>query len=740
MAVTGAIVRVFKRRWDPSLAGRDLPLAWHLAALCFALVLPILTVAGMLAWSDVEADRVRIEHETLRASREVMSVIDHELAGLVATTQVLSLSRFLQTGDLEGFDEQARDVFRLLGINVVLRNRSSQQLINTRLPRGAALPTNVDTESDTIVLETKKPVISNLFLGGVTRKPLFIVNVPVLHDGKVVYFLNLSIEPERVRELVLGMELPAGWTALVADRRGFVIASSSTGEFGQRLPESILRPSKDGEIVSHRQALGDGQTAGLVASSRSRLSGWTAAVVVPAEELIAPWRHLLLGFGGAGAAVMALSVGLAIVFSRRIEEPVGALAAQAALIGLGDPVHKLSTPIREVNALSEALAEASQRRKATEDALRRSEERLRLAQSAGRIGTWDWDAKTGQATCSEVYRSLYGLDANSPGHRTVGEWLAQVHPEDRARAVSLREAGLATGRFENEYRIVRPDGSVRWIVDRGLAIFDAEGRLARVVGANVDVTETREASERVRELQFELLHASRLSAMGQMAASLAHELNQPLGAAANFLGAARLALQSSDADARARAKARIEKAAEQTIRAGSILRRLRDFIGRGETEKHIVKPQQLIEDAVALAMVGVKDPKLRIRFEFDPNEQPIVVDRVQIQQVVFNLVRNALEATQSSDPREIVLSTRRTGAGEVEISIADTGPGLPADPEIVFKPFASSKPRGMGIGLSICRTIVEAHHGRLRAESRPGGGAVFRFVVPAVQELEELSA
>jgi two-component system sensor kinase FixL len=180
--------------------------------------------------------------------------------------------------------------------------------------------------------------------------------------------------------------------------------------------------------------------------------------------------------------------------------------------------------------------------------------------------------------------------------------------------------------------------------------------------------------------------------------------------------------------------ARIEKAVEQTVRAGAILGRLRDFIAHGETDKRIVNAPRLIEDAVALALVGAKDASLRVRFDFSAAERPIVSDRVQIQQVIFNLVRNALEATAGRKSREITLATRLTGNAELEISVADNGSGLGEDPETVFRPFASTKAKGMGIGLSICRTIVEAHGGRLWAEPRAGGGAVFRFTLPLAPE------
>ncbi len=726
---------------------RDRPLAWHLTVLCLALALPILVLAAVLARSYVGSERARLEQEALRIAHQVMAACDLELNGLIATAKVLALSRTLQRGDLDGFDAQARDVFGQTGVNVVLRDRESRQLLNARVPRGVPLPTAVDPEPDRVVAETKGPFVSNLFIGAAAARPLFIVNVPVLRNGEIAYFLSLRLEPERMREVILQTGLAEGWTAAIADRRGVVVAHSSrqTEMLNRQLPILTRTESASREGVVREAETVDDQQAVLAAFSRSQLSGWTAVVTAPTDQISAPLRRSLVGLTGVGAAILVLALGLALILSLRIKGPVGALATQAARLGRGEAVRPLTTPVREVNTLSNVLSAAAREReetdaaqKAAEAALRNSEARLQLAQAAGRIGTWDWDVVSGHAVCSETYRSLYGLDPKGPGHQSPEAWLAQVHPDDRGRVIEKWQAALVSGRLESEYRIVRPDGSLRWIVDRGVSIFDAEGYPARFIGVNVDVTERHEAEQRLHELQLELLHASRLSAMGQMAAALAHELNQPLGAATNFLSAARLALKSNRPDAAVRALARIERAAEQTVRAGAILGRLRSFVTRGETEKQITSAPELLEDAVALALVGVKDRSLRLRFDFAPDARPILADRIQIQQVVFNLVRNALEATEGRTPREIIVAARAATAMELEISVADTGPGIAGDPEAAFQPFATTKSTGMGLGLSICRAIVEAHGGRLWAEPRPDGGAVFRFTLPIALSEEAL--
>ncbi len=712
----------------------DRPLAWHLTILCFALAVPILILAAVAAWVYADSEHVRLEQNALRTAQQVMAAVDREFAGLIATNKVLALSRTLQRDDLDGFDVQAREVYGQIGLNVVLRDRESRQVVNTRLPRGAELPRIPDRETDPEVLKTKNPVISNLFIGAVSRVPQFSVNVPVLRNGEVVYFLSLSLAPGRVRDIILQLGLPAGWTATIADRRGLVVANSSRDEglLNQQLRVVPSEYANLNDVVRETDLANDHQSR-LAAFSRSQLSGWVAMVSVPNYEATAPLRNALISILGLGGVILALSVALGLLFSQRIQGPVKALAAQAADLGRGREVHPLATSIREVNTLSQVLSDAGRER-------RDNEARLHLAQTAGRIGTWDWDITSGHAVCSESYYELYGLDPKGPAHPNPEAWLAQVHPDDRERMIKTWQAALDSGRLDSEYRIVRPDGSVRWIVDRGVPVFDADRRLTRFIGVNVDVTERREAERRLQELQLELLHASRLSAMGQMAAALAHELNQPLGAATNFLSAARLALKSARPDASARALERIEKAGEQTIRAGAILGRLRDYVARGETEKRIVSVRQLLEDAVALALVGARNATIQMNFDFAGKERQVLADRVQIQQVVFNLVRNALEATEGRTPREIVLATRVVTNAEIEISVADNGSGLPQNPEAVFQPFATTKSTGMGIGLPICRTIVEAHGGHLWAEARPNGGAVFRFTLPIAPSQEVVDA
>ena len=250
-----------------------------------------------------------------------------------------------------------------------------------------------------------------------------------------------------------------------------------------------------------------------------------------------------------------------------------------------------------------------------------------------------------------------------------------------------------------------------------------------------DLTERQKTEARLQELQSELVHISRLTAMGEMASTLAHELNQPLSAIANYMKGSRRLLEGKDDDRSVMMRDAVDKAADQALRAGQIIRRLRDFVARGESEHRVENVKKLVEEASALALVGVKDQGVRVRFRFDPGADMVLADKVQIQQVLLNLIRNSVEAMEAAPKRELVVSTAATEDDMVTLAVSDTGSGI--SPEVaahLFQPFITSKRQGMGVGLSISRTIIEAHGGQIWSEENPGGGTIFRFTLRKVNK------
>lgn len=249
-----------------------------------------------------------------------------------------------------------------------------------------------------------------------------------------------------------------------------------------------------------------------------------------------------------------------------------------------------------------------------------------------------------------------------------------------------------------------------------------------------DLTERRQAEARLEDLQSELIHVSRVSAMGSMASTLAHELNQPIGAIANYVEAVRDRLANLDPEELPMLVEALDDAAKDALRAGDIVRRLREFVARGEVARTVVRLPALINDASVLGLIGARERGIEARFDLDPYASPVFVDRVQIQQVLINLIRNACEAMRDQEERQVTVTSQLDRPGFARVTVADTGPGVA--PEIanqLFTAFVSTKQDGMGLGLSICRTIIEANEGRIWMEPGEAGGTRFHFTLPLAE-------
>ncbi len=251
-----------------------------------------------------------------------------------------------------------------------------------------------------------------------------------------------------------------------------------------------------------------------------------------------------------------------------------------------------------------------------------------------------------------------------------------------------------------------------------------------------DLTDQQLTESRLKELQSEVTHMSRFTALGEMASTLAHEINQPLTAISNYLKGCQRLLERMEGESAPVLRDAVGKAADQALRAGQIIRRLREFVARGESERRIESLPKLIEDASTLALVGARENGIDVSFRLDPNADLVLADRIQVQQVLVNLIRNAIETmVESSSDRRLEITTVVSSDDAVEVSVADTGAGLaPEVAQHLFQPFVTTKRKGMGLGLSICRTIVEAHGGKIWVEAPPSGGTIFRFTLRTAGE------
>jgi two-component system sensor kinase FixL len=516
-------------------------------------------------------------------------------------------------------------------------------------------------------------------------------------------------------------------------------------------------------------------------------------------------------------------------------------------------------PIRDAQgAITGAVLTARDITEAREaaEALRKSEARRAIAVESADMGTWEWDLRSNTAIRSAKIYELLGIEPLT-GADDVSTFWRMVDPEDLKRVLAGLETVKSSGRdWRDEFRVYRPDGSVRWLVGVGRLLRDPDGSPRAMFGVNYDITrekqaeaelkrsearyrllheslrdgyvhvamdgrvldcndifcemvgysrdelarltyidltperwrniealiveheiiprgysdiyekeyrrkdgsavpvelrtilarddagnpasmwalvrdmsEKRAAEARMQSLKEQLMHAGRVNELSQVSAGIAHELNQPLAAMLNYSATARRLIERNNVEAAASA---ISRAGDQAARAGAIIRRMRDFVEKRDTSRAPDDINAIVQEAAELGLIGAKADGIAVQFDLEPGLPPAAVDRVQIEQVLVNLMHNAMDAMTGSPERRLTLTTNRRG-GAIEVSVSDTGCGIPQDmAEKMFEPFVTTKPNGMGIGLAISRTIIEAHRGDISVSSKDGL-TVFRFTVPIAE-------
>ena len=374
-------------------------------------------------------------------------------------------------------------------------------------------------------------------------------------------------------------------------------------------------------------------------------------------------------------------------------------------------------------------------RKRAEDALRRSEAYLAEAQRLSHTGTLVFNATAPVYWSQESYR-IWGLDPlqGLPSRETV---LQRIHPDDRERVDVEAEEALHQKRdFVLEFRILLPDGTVKYIESTGHPLFSADGEVVEMVATHVDVTERKRAQEeheRLRQLELDLAHMNRLSIMGELTASLAHEILHPIATARNNARAGMRFLEMSPPNL-AEVTDALACVVRDADRAKDIVARIRDHIKKAPPRNDRFDINEAIDEVIEMVRAPIDKNRVSVRTRLGAGLTSVCGDRVQLQQVVLNLILNAVEAMSSVEEasRELSIKTEQGQTSDILVAVQDLGPGIdPEHLERVFAPFYTTKTSGIGMGLSICRSIIAAHGGRLWAEANRPRGAIFQFTLPA---------
>jgi PAS domain S-box-containing protein len=373
-------------------------------------------------------------------------------------------------------------------------------------------------------------------------------------------------------------------------------------------------------------------------------------------------------------------------------------------------------------------------RKRAEEELRRSEAKLAEAQRVSQTGSFVWNIYTGERFGSKEFFRILGYD--QPRSVTFEMVLQRAHPEDRAFVEQTIDRATRGGKdLDYEHRLLMPDGSVKYVHVVAHLVRDQADQ-PEFIGAVVDVTATKQAEEKLHKARMELAHVTRVTTLGELTASIAHEVNQPLTAVVANADAALRWLNRETPDLAA-ARRSVEWVIDDSNRANEVIRRVRSLAKKTDLEKMPLDLNQVVKEAIALVRRELNSHRVSLRAELAPALPGVFGDRIQLQQVIINLLINGIEAMQSvtGRPRELVIRSSQDETSQLRLSVTDCGVGIVAENvNRLFNAFFTTKTNGLGMGLSICRSIVEAHGGRLSAFGNEGPGATFQFVLPLHQE------
>jgi PAS domain S-box-containing protein len=478
-------------------------------------------------------------------------------------------------------------------------------------------------------------------------------------------------------------------------------------------------------------AVGHGQ---IRAWTRLAQVGTILFLAFVVDASIAAWRR-----GDAVSRHKAVWVGGSLLLFMLLAATHTALVQQAVvrspyfvslpfLIPLIIMAWQLAADVAHVPRLSKTLAQS-------QSDLHSADDRVELAAEAAKLGFWEWDFGRDDIWTTGQFRSTVGLD---PAERVdLARFLRAVHPDDRQGVEhAIRHSLTNGGEYDRQYRIVLPDGRTRWLASRGRVERNGHGETKRMRGVIFDVTQRREAEMESVKQRNELAHLSRVTMLGELSGSLAHELNQPLTAILSNAQAAQRFLAREQPDLE-ELRGILKDIVAEDKRAGEVIYRLRELFKKGEVQQQALDANELVREVLKFLNSDLVNHMVSTRTEFEEALPLVQGDRVQLQQVLINLVVNSCDAMSDQPPatRELLIRTASTENQTIHISVIDRGCGIrPNCLEVVFEPFITTKQHGMGLGLPVCRTIITAHGGSLWATNNTDRGATFHISLPIHNE------
>ena len=734
---------------------------WSVRALLLGLVLTCLIPGavgvGVLVHRTYQEGRTQIEHDTIRTARALVQAVDGQLDKAKVMALALSTSTFFASGDLAGFHRRARALIQTEGIgaDVVLSNASGQQVVNTSLPFGAALPRHGNAGQVHRVFESGQTVLSDVFIGGATGRPRVSVEVPVRVDGKVVYALGVNISLQQLGEMLSEQHLPAQWISSISDSTGIIAARSSQGErfVGKQINADILQRYPNAPEAAFETVTKEGVPA-LLVFSRSSLSRWTVAVAIPLDALQAPLTRHLAWLGIGWILLFAASGWGAWRLGDRIARSVQALTAAAVALETGDLGPDWNVNFREADEArqalvrtSELLNQRSQALVASHAALQERDVVLADAQRIAHIGSWYWNLTTGASSVSDEMCRIFGRERIPPLAKQINTLYAPPAWEQLNEAVQ-RAVKNGTG-FDLDLPALLADGSPIWITTRAEVVRSDSGESIGLRGTLQNITDRKRIEHELNRhrLHLEELVASRTQellaakvaaegatqAKSAFLANMSHEIRTPMNA---IIGLTFLMIRESPDALQSERLRKLSHAAHHLLQVlNDILDLSKMDAGKMVLEEADFSLDVMLSRAVEMVSASAHDKGLELVLETHHLPERLCGDATRLLQALINLLGNAVKFTERGWVRLRGELVREDGARlQVRFEVQDTGAGIaPEHQQRLFSPFEQAdnsiarRHGGTGLGLALTRHLAALMDGEVGLSSTPGQGSTFWF-------------